>query len=172
MSTSRRRAKDVSSAPQAPLDALYSSPEFLIRRAHQLATASFAEACTDLDLTPSQYAVLFALRQHVDVGQNEIGRLVSLDRSTTAMVVRSLRDRGYVQPRADPTDRRKTFLDLTRPGRLVLVQAEKRSERARKALLSVFDAGQADAFLSMLRVLTQVPSAPLAQTDAVSPPST
>ena len=51
------------------LDGLYGTPEFLIRRAHQIATAVFAEACADLELTPSQYAALYALREHAPIGQ-------------------------------------------------------------------------------------------------------
>jgi DNA-binding MarR family transcriptional regulator len=137
------------------LDGLYLSPEFLIRRAHQIASATFAQACADLDLTPSQYAVLFALRQHQRVGQNALGRLVSLDRSTTSLVVRSLRDRGFVSGDSDPSDRRKTFLTLSDTGRLVLAQAEQRSARSSQALMAVFDAKQAREFLTMLRKISE-----------------
>lgn len=141
-------------APQpsdATLEVLYSSPEFLIRRAHQVASATFAQACADLDITPSQYAVLFALRQHADVGQNAIGRLVSLDRSTTSLVVRSLKDRQLVTVAFDPADRRKTFLRLSDQGRMLLADAETRSARSNQALLSVFDNRQAVEFLVMLQ---------------------
>jgi DNA-binding MarR family transcriptional regulator len=145
-------------APQigeAPLEALYQSPEFLIRRAHQVAAATFAQACADLEITPSQYAVLFALRQHADIGQNAIGRLVSLDRSTTSLVVKSLKDRRLVSVVPDPSDRRKTFLKLTDEGRLMLADAESRSATSNKALLSVFDRQQADEFLDMLQRFSQ-----------------
>lgn len=132
------------------LDALYGSAEYLIRRAHQLATASFAQACADLDLTPSQYATLFALRQYGRVGQNEVGRLVALDRSTTSLVVRSLRERSLVTALSDASDRRKTFLEISNRGRLLLAQAEQRSARANEALLSMFSKKQAAEFLAML----------------------
>lgn len=149
------RDDESASAVQRSLDDLYSSPEFLIRRAHQIATAAFAEACSDLDLTPSQYAALFALRQHASAGQNALGRLIALDRSTTSLVVRSLRERGLVSARSGPSDRRKSFLELTDQGRLVLAQAEQRSAQSTKALLSVFDERQAEHFLAMLRKLSR-----------------
>ncbi len=133
------------------LDALYNSPEFLIRRAHQVASATFTQACADLGITTSQYAVLFALRQHADVGQNAIGRLVSLDRSTTSLVVRTLKDRKLVTVAFAARDRRKTFLELTDEGRMLLASAETRSARSVQALLSVFDPRQANDFLVMLQ---------------------
>lgn len=142
------------------LDELYSSPDYLIRRAHQVATAAFTHACADLDLTSSQYAALFALRQHASVGQNELGRLISLDRSTTSVVVRSLRERQLVQAHADESDRRKSFLEITDAGRLLLAKAEQRSSHANQALMSLFDRRQAEDFLAMLRKLSAAFDAP------------
>ena len=129
---------------------LYFSPEFLIRRAHQIATAVFTETSAHLDLTPSQYAALFALREHSLVGQNALGRLIALDRSTTSVVVKILRDRSLVKASTDASDRRKAFLELTNEGRLLLVKAEKRSSKASQELLSVFDKTQASEFLELL----------------------
>ena len=140
-------------APTGGLGELYSSPEFLIRRAHQIATAAFAQACADLELTSSQYAALFALRQHARIGQNELGRLIALDRSTTSVVVKTLRERRLVRARSDASDRRKTFLEVTDAGRLLLAEAERRSARANQSLMSIFDKQQAADFLAMLHKL-------------------
>lgn len=137
------------------LGGLYSSPEFLIRRAHQVASAAFASACADLDLTPSQYAALFALRQQASIGQNALGRLIALDRSTTSLVVKSLKERKLVTAKSDLSDKRKSFLELSNQGRLVLAQAEQRSARSGQALMSVFDQRQAQEFLRMLRTLSE-----------------
>ena len=154
----RRKSRDADGqgsleAGEGELHDLYSSPEFLIRRAHQIASAAFVEACADLEITPSQYAALFALRQHANIGQNELGRLVTLDRSTTSLVVKSLRERGLVVARSDPADRRKSFLEATDKGRLLLSMAEQRGARASQAMMSVFDKRQATEFLRMLRML-------------------
>jgi len=142
--------KSSETEPLGTLEGLYASPEFLIRRAHQLATAVFTETCSDLDLTPSQYSALFALRERSPIGQNELGRLIALDRSTTSVVVKILRDRGLVDSTADDSDRRKSFLALTNEGRLLLAKAEKRNSRASQQLLSVFDKKQTSAFLELL----------------------
>jgi len=149
------KRRSAASRSTGKLEDLYGSPDFLIRRAHQIATAAFADACADLCLTPSQYAAMFALRQQSSLGQNALGRLIALDRSTASLVVKSLKARGLVVATSDPADRRKDFLELTDRGRLLLAQAEKRTARASTALLSVFDPDQAELFLSMLKTLNE-----------------
>lgn len=129
---------------------LYSSPEFLFRRAHQIASAGFAEACRHLDLTPSQYSALFMLREVNEVSQNELGRLVALDRSTTSVVLRSLRERRLVREHADPADRRKKRLKLTDSGRLLLAEAERLSTGSSQQLLASLGAEKATLLLSLL----------------------
>lgn len=98
------------------------------------------------------------------MGQNQLGRLIALDRSTTALAVKSLRERALVTADFDPADRRKTQLDITNKGRLLLAQAEQRSARASQAVMSVFTEQQASEFLAMLRVLND--AAPLSGDDA------
>lgn len=137
----------------ASLDGLYFSPEFLIRRAHQVASATFAEVCRDLDLTTSQYAVMFALRQHGQVSQNELGRLVALDRATTAVVVKSLRERSLLETQPHASDRRKVNLSLTNAGRLLLGKAEQLSAKSGEMLLSALGAKDSKIFLSLLQQL-------------------
>lgn len=144
------RKIDASVECEEPLDDLYGSPEFLIRRAHQIATAVFIEACADLDLTPSQYSALFALRERSPIGQNELGRLIAVDRSTISIVVKTLRDRQLVVALSDESDRRKSFLELTNSGRLMLAKAEKRNSKSSRDLLSVFSKSQATDFLELL----------------------
>lgn len=137
------------------LEQLYREPAFLVRRAQQIATAIFAEACQELDLTPSQYAMLFALRRSSPVGQNELGRLVSLDRCTTSVVIGILVDRGLVTRLEYPNDRRRTMLCLTNPGRLLLSRAERLSIRAREKLLAVLNNNQARTFVGLLEALVK-----------------
>lgn len=142
------------SANDVALADLYGRPAFMIRRAHQIATSIFTSSCAELGLTPSQFSLMFVLRHRGPVGQNELGRLVSLDRSTTALVVRGLRARELVDTTPDPSDRRKTIVRLTNQGRLLLSRAEKLNAKASDKLLSAFDPHQANAFLSLLETLT------------------
>jgi len=132
------------------LDDLYRGPAFMIRRAHQIATAICSETWEELELTPSQYSVLYALYQCGAVGQNELGRLVSLDRCTTSVVVGGLSERGLTSRREYPNDKRKVLLRLTSSGRQVLIRAERLSTRASEDLMSVFTDNQARVFIDLL----------------------
>lgn len=148
-----RQARDPNVARPA-VHTLYSSPEFLFRRAHQIASAAFAEACRHLDLTPSQYSALFMLREVDDVSQNELGRLIALDRSTTSIVLRSLSERRLVREHADPEDRRKKRLRLTDAGRLLLAEAERLSAGSSQQLLAALGEEKASLLLSLLEQLS------------------
>ncbi len=139
----------------AALEDLYRGPAFLIRRAQQIATAIFAETCDELDLTPSQYSMLFAMRRCGPVGQNELGRLVSLDRCTASVVIGLLCDRGLVARVEHPNDRRRSMLSLTNPGRLLLSRAERLSTRATEKLLGVLNHGQARTLVGLLEALVK-----------------
>lgn len=137
--------------------ALYSSPEFLFRRAHQIAAAAFAEACRHLDLTPSQYSVLFMLRETSDVSQNELARRVSLDRSTISIVLRSLLERRLVREQPDPDDRRKKRLWLSDSGRLLLAEAERLSADSSQQLMAALGTEKATMLLSLLEEFSTSP---------------
>jgi DNA-binding MarR family transcriptional regulator len=143
-----------SAAPRTPrLNDLYTSPEFLFRRAHQIASASFAEACKHLDLTPSQYSALFMLREVNEVSQNELGRLISLDRSTMSIVLRSLTERRLVKEHPDLDDKRKKRLQLTDAGRLILAEAERLNARSSESMLGALGESKARQLLALLEQL-------------------
>lgn len=137
------------------LESLYREPTFMIRRAHQIASATFARSCVKLDLTPSQYSVLFALRHVGPIGQNHLGRLVALDRCTTSLVVRLLVERALIDRVNDPVDGRKKKLSLNDSGRVLLNRAERLATRASRKLLSVLDDSQTRAFMSILDKFTR-----------------
>ncbi len=136
------------------LHELYASPEYLFRRVHQIASAAFAEACKHLDLTPSQYTVLFMLREANDTSQNELGRRVSLDRSTMSVVLRSLSARRLVRELLDPVDKRKKRLQLTDTGRLIMAEAERLSARTSQSMLSPLGEEKARQLLALLAQLS------------------
>lgn len=142
-------------APDDALDRMYRGPGYLIRRAQQIASAAFTEACKEVDLTPSQYWVLSALRHRGLVGQNELGRMVYFDRCTTSVVVAALTDRGVVARSQYPNDRRRTLLSLTNSGRRLLFRAERLSSGVSEDLLSVFSNSQARTFVELLETFVK-----------------
>lgn len=92
---------------------------YLIRRAHQRASAIFEGVMRDFDVTPVQFAVLAKLHDLGATSQNLLGRHVGADPATMYGVARRLAGRGFVRSTHDPDDARLVVLALTEEGRAV-----------------------------------------------------
>ncbi len=89
---------------------------YLLRRAHQRASAIFQTGIGDPNITPTQYSSMVKLDEYKELSQNLLGRLVGMDKATMQGVVRRLKERGLVDSRPDPGDARRTLLSLTVEG--------------------------------------------------------
>jgi DNA-binding MarR family transcriptional regulator len=136
------------------VDRLYRRPGFMLRRAHQIAVSVFMGATAELKITTTQYGVLFLLRHHEGTDQARVARLLGLDRSTTALVIRKLEARGLVSCMADQTDRRRHVLALTVEGRDMLGHLARPAENAMQTLLQPLSAAEQAQLLMLLAKLT------------------
>lgn len=128
-----------------PLDGydIDSQVGFLLRRAHQRHAAIFQEGMAELDLTPTQFNALVRVVERGDVTQNQLGRLTAMDPATIQGVVRRLVERGLVQRRPDPADRRMAVLSATASGRALAGRAVAAGRRITEATLAPLpDAGR------------------------------
>ncbi len=85
----------------------------LVRRAQQISVSMFRETI-QLDITPTQYAVLRMLQVVPGIDQLTLAGLVALDKSTTADIAVRLEAKGWVQREVLPRGRR--CLTLTPDG--------------------------------------------------------
>jgi DNA-binding MarR family transcriptional regulator len=92
------------------------TPGHLLRRCHQIAVAIFLDECQAFDLTPLQYVTLSALAAHGPMDKATIGGAVALDRTTIAVVVKNLEERGFVTTRPSDQDRRAKLIKITAKG--------------------------------------------------------
>ncbi|MEZ5658676.1 MAG: MarR family transcriptional regulator [Burkholderiaceae bacterium] len=97
--------------------ALVQEPGHLIRRAHQLAVATFRDT-HGRGITPVQYAILRALRDRPGIDQVTLAEAVALDTSTTADIAVRLEAKGWI--RRELLARRQRSLSLTPEGVQVL----------------------------------------------------
>src|SRR5580692_6093402 len=95
---------------------------YLLRRAHQRASAIFQVTVGDPNITPTQYSSMVKLNEYTELSQNLLGRLVGMDKATMQGVVRRLKDRSLVDSRPDPGDARRTLLSLTLDGQRVVAK--------------------------------------------------
>ncbi len=136
--------------PNDPLDALYSRPGFMIRRAHQIAVSLFLEETQAFGITTTQYGVLYILKHRPGLDQISVAKLLGLDRSTTALVVRKLEHSRLIERAVDLQDQRRRNLRLTPAGHEMLVALAEPVRRAQQRALSVFDEREGQMFMSLL----------------------
>jgi long-chain acyl-CoA synthetase len=80
-------------------------------------------ALTPLDLTPPQYRVLFSLAEGSAL-TSVLADQLAVTRPTVSAVVDGLVERGLIERRHDPADRRRVALTLTDQGLELLAAAD------------------------------------------------
>src|SRR5215470_10321007 len=109
-------------SPQRNRYVLAEQVGFLMRVAMQRHTAIFMSRMI-AGLTQTQFAALAKLIETGPCSQNQLGRLIYLDAATTKGVVDRLAARRLITALADPHDRRRRAIALTRLGRSVAAAA-------------------------------------------------
>jgi DNA-binding MarR family transcriptional regulator len=127
---------------------------YLLRRAHQRATALFQANIGDPGTTPTQFTSMVKLGEQGELSQNLLGRLVGMDKATTQGVVRRLRDRALIAARPDPVDARRTLLRLTPAGEDVLARLVANGPRVSAETLKPLDAAEQRTLIGLLSRLT------------------
>ena len=118
------------------MDDVYKKPGHLIRRAHQISSALFAEECGAFDLTAVQYAALVAIRDNPAVDATRLSTLIAFDRSTLGDVLERLEAKGRIRRSPSPGDRRVKLLHLSKAGEEVLQEVEAAVDRVQERLLA------------------------------------
>lgn len=124
---------------------------FLLRRAHQRASAIFQERIPTL--TPTQWAALVKIREAGGVSQNRLGRLTAMDAATMQGVVTRLVDRGLVERKPDPADRRRVVLRLSERGRATVDEVIEAARAVSAEILSPLSPREREAVVRLLRRL-------------------
>ena len=115
---------------------LHEKPGHLIRRAHQISSALFAQECGAYDLTSVQYAALVAIRAYPGVDATRLSTLIAFDRSTLGDVLERLEAKGWVRRSPSPSDRRVKILHLAPAGQDKLQEVEAAVDRVQERLLA------------------------------------
>jgi DNA-binding MarR family transcriptional regulator len=112
-----------------------------------------AAALAPFGINGREAAVLRAIDNPRPLSQGEIARNMSVDRTTMVALIDDLQDKGLVQRRQDPDDRRKNVVELTDRGRDIVRGAAAAGAQAERAFLSPLSAGEAEQFRKTLRAL-------------------
>ena len=130
----------------------------LLRRAHQRHTAIFQAMIGEGQVTPLQFAVLMTLADMDEASQNHLGRLTAMDAATMQGVIKRLLARGLIRRRADPGDRRRLLLTLSRAGEELVAEVTDRGHAISERTLEPLSAAERKTFLRLLGRLSSDPA--------------
>lgn len=129
------------------------APGHLIRRAQQLAVAIFMQETVGHDATPVQFAILNALMDDPGEDQITLSNRVAFDPATLGSVVGRLETKGWVMRKADPGDKRRKLLWITKEGEHVALGMKRAVGKAQHRILaplSTDERAQLSALLAKL----------------------
>ncbi|MDB5569148.1 MAG: transcriptional regulator, MarR family [Hyphomicrobiales bacterium] len=127
---------------------LLAMPGHHIRRLQQVAVRLFVETVGP-ELTPVQYAALVAIAQRPGAGQAALAALIGYDRATIGGVIDRLEQKGWVERKASPEDRRLNLLSVTAQGREALARATPAVQAVQEKLLEPLEVSERAQFERM-----------------------
>lgn len=119
-------ARKKATAPPLKLDLLPSLIGYQLRLTQLAVFSDFAAELKDYDISPGRFGVLVLIAANPGMTQSQLAYATQLDRSTMVAVIDRLEERGLVERRPSPTDRRSNALVLTAAGEKLLKQLKRR----------------------------------------------
>ena len=124
----------------APVPALHESlashTGFLISRMGMVAQRQFSERVGCLGLTPRMWGALNVLDSEGAISQHALCKGIGIDPSSMVATIDELEEKGLVERRRHPQDRRAHALHVTAKGRRVLTQGRELAQAAQDDLLA------------------------------------
>ena len=125
---------------------------YVLRRVTQRHLAIFAAAIPEV--TTTQFAVMARLAEVGPLSQNHLGRATAMDAATIKGVVDRLAKLGFVETAADPDDRRRLTVSLSKAGAEIVSAKVATALQVSAETLAPLTADEAAILKSMLMRLT------------------
>ncbi len=123
---------------------------WLLHRAAQRMHSITGRHAEEHGLQLRDYIVLSALDKTPDLTQNELARVLALDKTTLMSQLDRLERRGLVVRRSDPRDRRARIPGITEAGESLRAEVAVACTGAEEAALSGFSGDEVRVFRRML----------------------
>lgn len=136
--------------PDAEAFVVGDMPGHLLRRCQQIAVAIFLDECREAELTPLQFVTLATLERNGASDKATIGGEVALDRTTVAVVVRNLEERGLVTSRDSEQDRRARLIEISPKGSALLADVRDDVLHVQERILSPLAPDERAEFVRLL----------------------
>jgi DNA-binding MarR family transcriptional regulator len=128
-------------------------PLALARRFFQICTGASAEAVTEADLTPLEFAVMAYVNStdgEPDIDQSALAARLGVDRNSTSLLVGSLETKGLLERRVNGADRRARLVRLTPGGEQLFTKLHPKAIERQQQILDVLDPAERDVLLDLL----------------------
>ena len=128
-------------------------PLALARRFFQICTGASAEAVTEADLTPLEFAVMAYVNSvdgEPDLDQSALAARLGVDRNSTSLLVGSLESKGLLERRVNGADRRARLVRLTPRGEKLFAKLHPKAIERQEQVLDVLDPAERDVLLDLL----------------------
>ena len=119
---------------------------FLIYDVARLMRTAFDRRVRKLGLTRSQWLVINRLHRRPGATQSELAEMLEVEKPTAGRMVDRMEAKGWVERRADGTDRRVNRLYLTTEADLIQRRLAQISDRTIDDALSPLSPGERDQF--------------------------
>tara|TARA_Y100001934_G_scaffold110843_1_gene135694 strand:+ start:690 stop:1193 length:504 start_codon:yes stop_codon:yes gene_type:complete len=123
---------------------------FLLNDVARLMRTRFDRQARNLGLTRAQWRVMMYLRRHEGARQNELAGLLEVENVTLGRHIDRLEESGWVERRADPSDRRAWRLHLDEKSRPILDRLAVVLIETRETALSGFNADERGSLIKTL----------------------
>ncbi|WP_020076699.1 MarR family transcriptional regulator [Cryocola sp. 340MFSha3.1] len=135
--------------PEA-VPALETRASFLVSQLGLQSAQRFTAALAPLGITPNRFGVLVHLARQEGRTQQELATALGLHRNSMVGMIDDLEERGLVERRRHPDDRRAYAIHLTPAARAVLEAGDRLADEQEEAMLAPLDAGERAALVETL----------------------
>nr|WP_315185062.1 MarR family transcriptional regulator [uncultured Albidiferax sp.] len=143
------------SLPTPALPGLDDLPGHSIRRLQQIAVGIFMDEAGDQNITPVQFALLFAAAQQAGLDQRTLAGKIGLDTSTIGAVVDRLEARELIARQVSPDDKRVRLLSVTPAGLELLDTVMPAMQRAQERMLAPLPPADRPIFMAMVKQIVE-----------------
>jgi DNA-binding MarR family transcriptional regulator len=131
-------------------------PAFLLAQIGGHAAARFAERLAPLALTPAHAGILWNVSSQPDITQRALAELLGSFPSRLSLVLDELEEKGLIERRARPDDRRSYALRLTRAGKAKLEQIARIGREHQDDVCAALDVAERSRLRELLgKIATQ-----------------
>jgi DNA-binding MarR family transcriptional regulator len=128
---------------------------FLLSQLGHRSASVFTDLIASIDLTPPHAGILRAIAAEPGRSQQALSGELGLLPSRVVVYVDELEDRGYVERRRNPDDRRLHALYLTASGKKVIGKIGELGRQHDRLLTAGLDAQQRDAVRRLLAIMAE-----------------